>query len=158
MNIEFRKLVIDDIPLLFEWMGLEHVGAWWRETRDYKVFFEKYSKYVTSKKNGCYFICDVNKPIGFIIWHYVEKQVYALDIFIADLDYVGKGYGAKIIKQFIDVILIPLHPKKIIIDPEVTNERAIHVYEKVGFKKKKIIKTFDGTKDVDGWLMELDIV
>lgn len=158
MKWKFKRLVVDDIPLLFEWMGLAHVGAWWRETRNYDRFFKKYAYYVTSKDQGCYFICDGNKPIGFIIWHYLDQHIYAMDIFIADLEYLGKGYGVHIIQSFITDILMPLNPQKITIDPDITNERAIHVYEKVGFKKKEIVKTFDGTKEVDGWLMELDII
>ena len=72
-------------------------------------------------------------------------------------DYLGKGYGQTIIKQFIDDIIMPMKPAKIIVDPEIINERAIHVYEKVGFKKKKIVETTDGTKMVTAQLMELDL-
>ena len=50
-----------------------------------------------------------------------------------------------------------MKPVKIIVDPEITNERAIHVYEKVGFKKTMIVEETDGSKMVTAQLMEMDI-
>jgi len=45
---------------------------------------------------------------------------------------LGKGIAVPMIQEF----LISQFPnvKKVLIDPEATNKRAIHVYQKVGFK------------------------
>lgn len=42
------------------------------------------------------------------------------------------------------------------IDLEFTNVRAIHVYEKAGFKKTYVAQVTDGTKMVTAQFMELD--
>ncbi len=89
---------------------------------------------------------DNDKPFVYLLTSNVFKDtlnVYAqwcesngfaitLDIFIGDKDYLGKGFATTIIKdfllsQFSDV-------SKVFIDPEKTNLRAIHVYQKVGFQ------------------------
>jgi len=64
---------------------------------------------------------------------YSESNGFAitLDIFIGDVDYLGKGLAVTIIKEFLlnhfsDV-------SEIFIDPEKTNLRAAHVYQKAGF-------------------------
>jgi len=55
-----------------------------------------------------------------------------LDLFICNLNYLGKGLSVPMIQKF----LITHFPniKRVLIEPEATNARAIHVYEKVGFK------------------------
>jgi len=60
------------------------------------------------------------------------EDVTTLDLFICDLNYLGKGIAVSMIQQF----LISQFPnvKRVLIDPEATNKRAIHVYQKVGFK------------------------
>lgn len=51
---------------------------------------------------------------------------------LCDPNYIGKGRAATMIRDF---LLIQFsNVKKVLIDPEATNTRAIHVYEKVGFK------------------------
>ncbi len=54
-----------------------------------------------------------------------------LDIFICDAEYLGRGLAGTVIKEFLlshfsDVA-------EVFIDPEKANERAVHVYQKVGF-------------------------
>lgn len=65
-------------------------------------------------------------------WYVDGKQTMTLDLLIGESNYLGKGFGLKMIEAFIinqfsgvDYFLI---------DPEVKNERAIHVYQKAGFK------------------------
>lgn len=60
------------------------------------------------------------------------------------------------IKQFINEIITPMNPALIIVDPEATNKLAIHVYEKAGFKKTKLVEATDGSQLVIAQLMELD--
>jgi RimJ/RimL family protein N-acetyltransferase len=55
-----------------------------------------------------------------------------LDLFICDLNYLGRGIAVPMIKEFLRS-QFP-HVKRVLIDPEATNTRAIHVYQKVGFK------------------------
>lgn len=90
---------------------------------------------------------DGNRPIVYLLSSNVfksEDSEYAkysltdgpmitLDIFLGDPEYLGKGLATRLIKDFLlgqcsDVT-------EVFIDPEQSNERATHVYEKVGFKK-----------------------
>ena len=55
-----------------------------------------------------------------------------LDLFICDVDYLGKGISVPMIRKFLVTHFSEV--KRVLIDPEMTNTRAIHVYQKVGFK------------------------
>ena len=166
IDFQFRLLRKNDLPLLFEWLALPHVAEWWRESRNYKIFSDKYISWINSDQVGAYLIVHDAKPIGYVQWANIAsdplrtegypKNTFGIDLFLADVKYLGKGYGAGVIRQFIDKIIMPMNPTKLIIDPEITNTRAIRVYEKVGFKKTKIAQTTDGTKMVTAQLMEMD--
>lgn len=88
---------------------------------------------------------DGDKPFVYLLTSNVFKQdgdeytkyseteglAITLDIFICDKDYLGKGLASDVIRQFLigqfsDVA-------EVFIDPEKRNERAVHVYQKVGF-------------------------
>lgn len=65
---------------------------------------------------------------------YSDSQGLAitLDFFICDTNYLGKGLADTLIKEFLLSNFSDV--SEIFIDPEKSNKRAVHVYEKVGFK------------------------
>jgi RimJ/RimL family protein N-acetyltransferase len=75
---------------------------------------------------------DKNIPFAFLITSSEGNDAITLDLFSCDLNYLGKGIAVPMIKEFL-INHFP-HMKRILIDPEATNTRAIHVYEKIGFK------------------------
>jgi aminoglycoside 6'-N-acetyltransferase len=166
ITFKFKPLEILNFPLIFEWLSIPHVAQWWRESKDWEEFSDKYTKWIESEEVGPFMVYHEDKPIGYIQWYDVAtdpirkesypERTYGIDLFIADLAYVGKGYGAVLITQFIKKIVMPLKPNLIITDPEITNLRAIHVYEKVGFRKTRIVEATDGTNLVTAQLMELE--
>ncbi len=129
-------------------------------------FVDKYSKWIDADDIGQFIVYHEDKPSCYISWSDVAtdpirketypERTYGIDLFIADLGYIGKGYGPELIKQFIKQIIMPMKPTKIIVDPEITNLQAIRAYEKVGFKKTQVGQATDGTKMVTAQLMELD--
>ncbi|MBI3258795.1 MAG: GNAT family N-acetyltransferase [Ignavibacteriae bacterium] len=75
---------------------------------------------------------DRAAPFAFLITSPSVEDAIALDVFICDLKYLGKRLAVPLIHEF----LIGQFPdvKRILIDPEAANTRAIHVYKKAGFK------------------------
>lgn len=55
-----------------------------------------------------------------------------LDIFICDKNYLGKGLASMVIKEFLTSHFSDI--SEVFIDPEKSNVRAIHVYQKTGFR------------------------
>ncbi|KTC92623.1 GNAT family N-acetyltransferase [Legionella cincinnatiensis] len=81
---------------------------------------------------------DNEIPFAYLMTSEVEKSkeypegAVTLDLFICRLDYIGKGLSIQMIHEF---ILSQFIDKKIVlIDPEISNERAVHVYQKAGFE------------------------
>ena len=61
-----------------------------------------------------------------------DGPAITLDIFIGDTEYLGKGLASIVIKEFLLSQFSDV--SEVFIDPEKNNERAAHVYQKVGFR------------------------
>lgn len=73
--------------------------------------------------------------------------------FACDVNYIGKGLAVPMIREFLIGQFSNI--KRVLTDPEATNARAIHVYQKVGFK---IIGKFIASwHPVPHWQMELQM-
>lgn len=106
------------------------------------------------------------EPFGYLITTNVDKKegdyskfchregrAITLDVFICDPKYLGKGFGVRMIEEFL--LSQPANVTDVFIDPEVKNERAVHVYKKVGFH---IIKEFIASwHPVPHYQMHLDL-
>lgn len=64
------------------------------------------------------------------------KQCSILDYMIGNTEYIGQGYGAKTLIEFVDFFRDEFDKKAdtFLIDPASDNPRAKRVYEKAGFK------------------------
>lgn len=155
-----------DIPLWNHWATLPHVKSVW--------FIEGYETmdYIHQKiKGNGYdypFIILLNrKPIGYIVccdlyayrtlcktkkglFTEEEPGTFCMDLFIGEPDYLNKGYGTQIVKQFAQSIFDEFNAKILYIDPSVSNKNAIRCYEKAGFQFVKI--AYDGV--CDGYVMK----
>lgn len=161
MNITFTPFQEQHLPLWQQWVEKPHVKNVWfiegYETVDY--IYEK----ITGNGYDFPFIFSIDgQPIGYIVACdlYAYRTIcpqpkglftkeppgtFCMDLFIGDEANLDKGYGTKIVRAFIDYIFQHFKAQRILIDPAVSNTRAIHCYEKAGFKI--IDKAFDGITD-----------
>lgn len=87
-------------------------------------------------------------------WYEEGKKAITLDLLIGPEDYLGKGLGHRMIQEFL--IAKFYDADKVLIDPSASNTRAVHVYEKAGFRK---IEHFPQQHDDPNlcWMMHLEI-
>jgi RimJ/RimL family protein N-acetyltransferase len=62
-------------------------------------------------------------------------KIAEIGIKICESHQQNKGYGTVILKMFIDFLFDDLRYDKRVVDTKLHNEKAQHVYEKLGFKK-----------------------
>lgn len=87
-------------------------------------------------------------------WYEKGTEAITLDLLIGEEDLLGKGLATPMIRQFL--LDHYSHISKVLIDPVETNQRAIHVYEKAGFRK---IEKFPQSHDEPHlcWMMHLEM-
>lgn len=134
-----EKLIFNFAPaessqkiLLHQWFEQKHIKEWMHGV-GLQNTLNGLEKFFQGESDTAYWIgYDKNTPFAFLITSPEGNDAITLDLFICDLNYLGKGIAVPMIQKF----LISQFPnvKRVLIDPEATNKRAIHVYQKVGFK------------------------
>lgn len=161
MHIKFTPLAIDHFPLLLKWLKQPHVKLWWDTDTEwdealvaqkYALYMQGYALVEGVRKPIYAFVIEMdNVPIGYIQYYNkydfpnhlaitdnydlsgLPENLAGLDYYIGEEEYVGKGYAAKIVRQFLTE-----HVEKryaaCVVDPNPDNKVALRIYDKVGFK------------------------
>lgn len=163
--MEIRKMRHGDLGMMTKWLNTQEVLEFFgnpaaspsaKEIKvkyapriDGTVAVEPYIVETEGKPFAfmqCYRLTDEDyKSYGYSI----EETIYGIDQFIGEPELFGKGYGTRMVTEFACFIFNEKRADAIVLDPELTNPRAIRCYEKCGFRKVKKIE--EGKK----WLMEI---
>lgn len=158
INIKFRPLEYRDIAQMYQWLRTDFVSKWYeKEGLNFDEIEKKYIPYITGQKPIKAYIILINGiDIGYIqtylIKDYPEYNQYVqaddfsagVDLFIGHEEYIYKGYGKKIMKEFLqDSVFSNPTITQCIIGPEPKNKSAIRMYEKTGFQWYKTIQLPD---------------
>lgn len=170
-SVSLRLLTEQDKPLLLKWLTDERILTFWEGKSTVYTFEKVTENYYSEEDVECIraiIECD-GKSIGYVHMYKLneellneyeypltDKVVYGIDQFIGEPEYWDKGIGTKFMKLVLQYLTKEKNAEIIILDPHADNPRAIHVYEKVGFKKIKFLpkhELHDGEM-VDCYLME----
>ncbi|MCW8410168.1 acetyltransferase [Legionella sp. PATHC035] len=135
----FKPVDKSQHELVLNWIHQPHINEWLHgeglnnTIKDLGQFLNHGNPWATH-----WIAYDKEIPFAYLITSEVEQSeeypdgAMTLDLFICRLDYIGKGLSVQMIHEF---ILGPLSDAKtVLIDPEISNERAVHVYKKAGFE------------------------
>lgn len=139
--LTLRPATIEDAPLLRRWDEEPHVLAsdpnddWQWETELAKT--PAWREQLIAEVNGA--------PIGFLqiidpaeeegrYWGNVPANLRAIDIWIGEAAYLGRGYGTRMMRLAIDQCFADPAVQAILIDPLASNVRAIRFYQRLGFR------------------------
>ena len=83
-----------------------------------------------------------NTYIGGCGYHGVshKNRTCYVGIMISNKEYQNKGYGTEAFELLINYLFKEMNIRKILLNVFATNKRAIHVYEKLGFKIEGTLK------------------
>jgi RimJ/RimL family protein N-acetyltransferase len=164
MQITFHPLQQHDLSLLHHWFLQPHLAYWWQEPEEWRSFQTKWSERIATGLSAYHtrwfghIVCIDAIPIGYIQHFFLTpQQTYGyqlmltqtagLDFFIGEAAYLGKKLSVPIIENYLCMIVQQNHPhvSTVLIEPSLTNNRAIHVYAKAGFKSLGQQSTQHGT-------------
>jgi aminoglycoside 6'-N-acetyltransferase len=99
-------------------------------------------------------------PIGAVQFHEQDDPSYrhaGVDLFVSSA-FQGKGLGGEAVKGVARHLFQTRGHHRIVIDPAADNQRAIRVYERVGFRQVGVMRQYERGPDGrwhDGVMMEL---
>jgi RimJ/RimL family protein N-acetyltransferase len=144
IRLSFKPVDHAHRSLVHEWLYLPHVAVWFYGDglRNTLTHLDEFLQRATPFKYWIAF--DKEHPFAFLIttkvekkdaelasWRSEEGEAITLDMLIGDLNYLGKGLSTSLIHEFLKTQFPSI--SEVLIDPEATNLRAIHVYKKAGF-------------------------
>ena len=97
-------------------------------------------------KNNLYIFEKDEKIVGYILW-LERKNYYRLYSLAVDSSFQGLGIASRLLEYSFE----KLRNKNFSLEVKIKNIKAIKLYEKYGFKIKKVLK--DYYEDSDGYLM-----
>ena len=167
MSVLFRRLKKDDFSNILRWIREPEVLDVWDSAQNQtnEDIIHKYEERLSDKEIDTYVIICDNTDIGIIQTYYVQNlsdfglsntKAAGIDLYIGEPNFRNKGIGTQVITTFIQgVILVEKDIEYICIDPEVSNERAIRAYEKVGFKRYNV--KYDSYSDLLTLYMKMKV-
>ena len=175
-DISIRRMLDDarDYLLLSKWLTDERVLEFYEgrdNPHDLKMVHEKYQPRARGEDHvvPC-ILSDQDRSIGYIQYYPLTSAegeaygvetiegVYAIDLFIGEADLWNHGIGTRAVSALLRHLFGTLAAKRVVIDPQVSNLRAIRCYEKCGFRKIQILPRHELHEGEyrDCWLMVID--
>lgn len=135
-NLIIRDATINDAKCLCDWWSdgaiMEHAGF---PNGIYTDINELINKLKNQNNNSKRLIIEINSsPMGEMSYN-IDNKIAEIGIKICNFNYQEKGYGTKAIRMLIHYLFNVMNVSKVVLDTNLKNTRAQHVYEKLGFKK-----------------------
>ncbi|ERI93362.1 acetyltransferase, GNAT family [Clostridiales bacterium oral taxon 876 str. F0540] len=149
-DLTIRNATMEDAPVL---------GKWWRDgavmahagfPRGLNVTDSEIAAQIsedTDETRRRLIIEHCNIPIGEMSYYNKGKGIAEIGIKICDYQKQEKGYGTLLLKMLINELFYKYGYSKIVLDTNLNNKRAQHVYEKLGFHKVRL--------NMDSWKNQL---
>jgi aminoglycoside 6'-N-acetyltransferase len=162
--VAFRPLASHDLPLIGSWLADPEVADCWREADlSLEALIGKYQPIIDGTEPVRAFIIVIEgAAAGFIQAYRIEdhptyaRQIdlppgaVATDLLIGETSLRGKGWGGVVLREFLTHIVFGEFKASLaVIAPEPANHRAVHVYERTGFRWLKTVSILDEDNPLD---------
>lgn len=81
-----------------------------------------------------------NAPVGEMSYHNIGNKTAEIGIKICDFSSQNNGMGKILLSMLINELFNGMGYEKIILDTNLKNKRAQHVYERLGFQKLRVVE------------------
>ncbi len=139
-RVVLRPLTLADAPALLAILRDPGVAAWWRRATWDQV----------NEEGATVFAIIVDGEIAGSIQFGEETDPdyrnAAIDIFVADA-WQDRGVGSEAMRTLIGYLVEERGHHRLTVDPAAANERAIHVYERLGFRRVGTMRAYERLAD-----------
>jgi aminoglycoside 6'-N-acetyltransferase len=166
-DLTLRNLSRGDIPLLVEWRAHPDVHEWYGGGPRTTDHFERRYFAENDPIERCIVILE-GRPIGYLqFYEYTDdwrpaiglgadEEAWGIDLFIGETELHGRGIGSRLVAAVAAWLAVQRGASRVVVDPHVKNERAIRAYRRAGFRKVRLLPSYERVRGVwrDAWLME----
>ncbi len=167
-----RILQDDDAFILCRWLNNPAVLAFYDgrdRVYDIDMIRAKFFDDTRANRPLGHLVLWQDTPLGYIqtylvgarereIYGYSSElsKVYGMDLFLGEPDRWNQGIGTTLVRSVANQLFREYHAAAVVVDPRTDNLRAVHVYEKCGFAKLKLMQGHEWHEGQyrDCWIME----
>lgn len=142
-NLQLKAMEKEDIPFVHRLVNDPDIMSYWF-AEPYQTKEQLEDKYMKSKDSNdvrLFILKKDEEQLGFVTFFAIDlihrKAEFAI---IIDPAHQGFGYSGKATKLAMRYAFCTLNLHKLYLLVDEINEKAIHVYRKVGFKKEAFLK------------------
>ena len=150
-TVRLRPLTAADAPALLVILDQPDVAEWWRRAEWERL----------DESGAVSFAILLDDAVAGCIQYHEETDpdyfAAAIDIFVSAAVH-GRGVGSDAMRTLIAWLIDVRGHHRLTVDPAALNARAIHVYEKLGFRPVGVLRQYErvaGGSWRDALLMEL---
>jgi aminoglycoside 6'-N-acetyltransferase len=153
VELTFRRLSDDDLPLLHGWLNEPGVVRWWEDddvsweavVREYGSASGEPAEHWIARLDGrplgwiqCYALADyADEAETKALWALgVDRTAAGIDYLLGDPGDRQRGLGSRMIRAFVDEVVFPSHPEwsQVSAGPFVANVASWRALAKAGFR------------------------
>lgn len=142
-GLSLRVLEKEDLAFIHQLHNNAEIMSYWFEEahRSMAQLEDFYDKNMHNKNSRQFILTDGEEDIGYVALFFIDfihrKAEYAIMI---DPKHQGKGYAKIATRLAMDYAFRTLNLNKLYLIVDEVNEKAIHVYEKAGYKVEGVLK------------------
>ncbi|MGI8315603.1 GNAT family N-acetyltransferase [Halobacillus mangrovi] len=155
-RISFRKVTFEDVGKIHKWMNEDHVHPYWNLNIPLESFKEHLKKALADSHQTLYMGLVDQQVMSYWEAYWVRGDVVektyssspydqGVHLLIGERAFLGKGYSLPLLREMVRFQFQNLNTKKVVAEPDIRNEKMIHVFKKCGFKPVKPIQLPDKT-------------
>jgi aminoglycoside 6'-N-acetyltransferase len=162
--VTLRPVTEADAPVLLAMLEEPEVARWWRRSEWERLDEKGAVTFVIALPGGGVEPSAVSgspeQVVGCIQYSEETDPDYfsaAVDIFVGTASQ-GRGVGPDAMRTLVSWLIEARGHHRLTVDPATENARAIHVYEKLGFRRVGVLRRYERVEDGvwrDALLMEL---
>lgn len=136
-KISIRDVSLEDAKQLWKWWNDGRIMAHAGFPNGINITLESVVNQITNpnKHEFRHLILYNQRSIGEMVYRKLTVKTCQIGIKICDFSMQNKGIGKIVLSLFINALFEKYQYEKIILDTDLNNKRAQHVYEQLGFKK-----------------------
>ncbi|MDP4088607.1 MAG: GNAT family protein [Bacillota bacterium] len=149
-DLVIRDAATEDVQLLCDWWAdgrvMAHAGFPKGVYTDAAKLMDKIRNQSDAERR---LIIEIaSDRVGEMVYR-TKDGVSEVGIKICDFSFQERGYGTRALKLLIGYLFNEMKVQKVILDTNLNNKRAQHVYEKIGFRKTAV--------RIDSWKDQLGV-
>ncbi|MFI8688218.1 GNAT family N-acetyltransferase [Rossellomorea sp. NPDC077527] len=156
-TIAFKKVDFDrDAVLIHKWMMEDHVHPFWNLNIPLDQFQSHLKKALSDSHQTLYTGYLDGVPMSYweayLVKGDVIEETYSsapydqgVHLLIGEKEYLGKGLSLPLLRAMVSFQFHERETKKVVAEPDIRNDKMIHVFQKCGFQAVKHIDLPDKT-------------